>query len=433
MLPLLAVTTLVFYGLGIAIGKNVETNPKKASSFKTLGIIIGLGVLVYFKYLGFMVDQFATLFRSWGLNVGESTFSIVMPIGISFFTFKLMSYVMEVNLGNMAPEKDIVKFGTYVAFFPTILSGPIDRPNKFLPQLDNKRQINPDDLTEGFKRVLWGLFLKMCIADRLSSYTDAVFNNYEHHNATSLIIAAILYLIQMYADFSGYSDMAVGVARMMGLRVTENFKRPFFALNVAEYWRRWHMSLTEWITDYVFKPLTVAFRDFGSFGLYLATLINLVLIGIWHGANWTYALFGLYHGLLLVLFTATDKKRKKFEKKHSLKNNELYKWSNRLLTFCLFCFGAVLFRSESVQSFFSTLSQLGSGFGVPFVDMTAFVLSFPCIIALFVKEFLDEYDKGIRFLYSKKLSVRLISIILLACVIILFGNLDGGSFIYFQF
>ena len=135
MLPLLAVTTLIFYGLGIAIGKNIETNPKKASRYKTLGIIIGLGVLVYFKYLGFMVDQFATLFRSWGMSVGESTFSIVMPIGISFFTFKLMSYVMEVNLGNMAPEKDIVKFGTYVAFFPTILSGPIDRPKPFISQL----------------------------------------------------------------------------------------------------------------------------------------------------------------------------------------------------------------------------------------------------------------------------------------------------------
>ena len=435
MLPLLAVTTLVFYGLGIAIGKNVETNPKKASRFKTLGIIIGLGVLVYFKYLGFMVDQFATLFRSWGLNVGESTFSIVMPIGISFFTFKLMSYVMEVNLGNMVPEKDIVKFGTYVAFFPTILSGPIDRPNKFMPQLDGVRKINADNLSEGLKRILWGMFLKMCIADRIAPWTDAVFNNYAHHNATSIIIASILYLIQMYADFSGYSDMAIGVARVMGLRVTENFNRPFFALNVAEYWRRWHMSLTEWITDYVFKPLTVSFRDWGKWGLYLATIINLVLIGVWHGANWTYALFGLYHGLLLVLFTATDKRRKKFEKKHQLKNNELYKWSNRFLTFVLFAIGAVLFRASSVEAFWGTLAQIPKGFGMFFTEgfIEILVFSVPAIFLLYSKEWLAEYNKDIHFIHSKRTVVEVVSIVLMIAYIIYAGELEGSSFIYFQF
>jgi len=290
MLPLLAVTTLIFYGLGIAIGRNTESNPKKAARYKTLGVIIGLGVLVYFKYLGFMVDQFATLFRSWGMNVEESIFSIVMPIGISFFTFKLMSYVLEVNLGNIKPEKDIIKFGTYIAFFPTILSGPIDRPNKFLPQLDISRKIDADNLSEGLKRILWGMFLKMCIADRIAPWTDAVFNNYAHHNGTTIIVASILYLIQMYTDFAGYSDMAIGVARMMGINVAENFKRPFFAQNIAEYWRNWHITLTQWVTDYVFKPLTVSFRDWGQWGIYLATLINFVLIGAWHGANWTFVL-----------------------------------------------------------------------------------------------------------------------------------------------
>ena len=433
MLPLLAVTTLIFYGLGIGIEKNIESDPKKASRLKVLGIVLGVGVLFYFKYLGFFVNEFATLFRSWGMNVGESTFSIIMPIGISFFTFKLMSYVLEVNLGVMKAERDIVKFGTYIAFFPTILSGPIDRPNVFMPQLDNSRKINPDDLSEGLKRVLWGMFLKMCIADRLASYTDAVFNNYSHHNGTSIIIASILYLIQMYADFSGYSDMAIGVSRVMGLRVTENFRRPFLALNVAEYWRRWHMSLTEWITDYIFKPLTISFRNWGKWGLYLATLINLFVIGIWHGANWTYAFFGLYHGILLVIFTATDKRRKKFEKKHNLKNNELYKWSNRMLTFMLFCFGAVLFRAVTVTDFINTLNQLNSGFGMPFIDITAFALSIPCIALMFAKDYLDEYSETIRFIYSKNPFIEVASIVLLASIIVLFGNLDGGSFIYFQF
>lgn len=435
MLPLLAVTTLIFYGLGIAIGRNMETNPKKAARLKTLGVVIGLGVLVYFKYLGFMVDQFVTLFRSWGMNVGESTFSIVMPIGISFFTFKLMSYVMEVNLGNIKPEKDIVKFGTYIAFFPTILSGPIDRPNKFLPQLDNKRCIDADNLSEGLKRILWGMFLKMCIADRIAPWTDAVFNNYAHHNATTLIIASILYLIQAYTDFAGYSDMAIGVARMMGINVAENFKRPFFAQNIAEYWRNWHMTLTQWVTDYVFKPLTVAFRDWGKWGIYLATIINFVLIGAWHGANWTFVLFGAYHGLLLIAVLALEKKRKKFEKKHNLKKNELYKWSRRLLTFLLCAVGMVLWRSASVGDFFATMAQLGSGFGPMFTGGFFAILTFaiPSIFVAFFDEWLKEYDKKLRFFNNPNVVVRIVSIAIMIAWVIYSGELDGNSFIYFQF
>lgn len=435
MLPLLAVTTLIFYGLGIGIEKNIESNPKKASQLKVLGIVLGVGVLFYFKYLGFFVNEFAALFRSWGLNVGESTFSIIMPIGISFFTFKLMSYVLEVNLGTMKAERDIVKFGTYIAFFPTILSGPIDRPNVFMSQLDKSRKINPDDLSEGLKRVLWGMFLKMCIADRLSPWTDAVFNNYTHHNATSIIVASILYLIQMYADFAGYSDMAIGVSRVMGIRVMENFKRPFFAQNIAEYWRNWHISLTQWCTDYIFKPLTVSFREWGNWGLYLATLINFVIIGAWHGANWTFVLFGVYHGLLLVLVLALDKRRKKFEKKHNLKKNEVYKWSRRIFTFMLCAIGAVLWRANTVGDFFGTIKQLSEGFGPIFGGDIELIISFaiPAIILMFISEWCHEYRQKGYFLHSKYLLMRVLTIIGIIVFISLCGNLNGGQFIYFQF
>lgn len=435
MLPLLAVTTLIFYVLGIGIEKYIESNPKKASQLKVLGIVLGVGVLFYFKYLGFFVNEFAALFRSWGLNVGKSTFSIIMPIGISFFTFKLMSYVLEVHLGAMKAERDIVKFGTYIAFFPTILSGPIDRPNVFIPQLDQPRKINPEDLSEGLKRVLWGMFLKMCIADRITPWTDAVFNNYSHHNATTIIVASVLYLIQMYTDFGGYSDMAIGVARIMGIRVMENFKRPFFAQNIAEYWRNWHISLTQWCTDYIFKPLTVSFRDWYKWGLYLATLINFVVIGAWHGANWTYVLFGVYHGLLLVLVLALDKRRKKFEKKHNLKKNELYKWGRRILTFALCAIGAVLWRANSVGDFFGTMAQLAHGFGPIFKEGFFVVLSyaFPAIILAFFKEWKDEYSWEIHFFHSENVWIRLLSIILMVITIILTAEVNGGSFIYFQF
>ena len=255
MLPLLAIVTGLYYVLGIVIAKNNMAKPKRASWLTTLGVVIGVGVLLYFKYFGFFITEFERLFNAIGIHANVGTFNIIMPIGISFFTFKLMSYPIEVHRENIMPSQDFVQFAAYIAFFPTILSGPIDKPNTFLPQMAKSRNFQEDDFSEGVKRVIWGMFLKMCIADRLSPWTDAILNNYSHHNATSICVAAVLYMIQMYADFSGYSDMAIGVARMMGFRVTENFNRPFFAQNTSEYWRRWHISLTSWITNYIIQKL----------------------------------------------------------------------------------------------------------------------------------------------------------------------------------
>ena len=225
--------------------------------------------------------------------------------------------------------------------------------------------------------------------------------------------------------------MAIGTARMMGIKVTENFLRPFFAQNIAEFWRRWHISLTTWITDYVFMPLNIAFRNIGKTGIYLATLLNLVVIGIWHGANWTYILFGLFHGLMLVVVTACDKKRKKLEKKHGLKKKPLYKYSRMLLTFVLCTIGFLLFRSYSVGQFFSILGRLNSGFGMFFVSW-ALTAILPICILIF-KEYKEENKLKSHFLHSEKLCVQVVSFALLAVFIIYTGALNGGQFIYFQF
>lgn len=427
MVFLLLISTLVFYLLGIwSKGSN-----QRSKLAMVVGVIAGIGTLIYFKYMNFFIEQFSALFNTMGLHTNMSTFNIVMPIGISFFIFKLMSYVIEIHRENIEPEKDFIDFATFVAFFPTIMSGPIDRPNRFIPQLKETRWFKTDDLAEGCKRVLWGLFLKLCIADQLTPYTDSVFNNFYHHNATSIILASFLYSFQLYADFCGYSEMAIGTAKMMGLNVTENFLRPFFAQNIAEFWRRWHMSLTTWITDYVFMPLNIAFRNIGKTGIYLATLLNLVVIGIWHGANWTYILFGLFHGLMLVVVTACDKKRKKLEKKHGLKKKPLYKYSRMLLTFVLCTIGFLLFRSYSVGQFFSILGRLSSGFGMFFVSW-ALTAILPIGILIF-KEYKDENKLNIHFLHSEKLWVQVVSFALLAVFIIYTGALNGGQFIYFQF
>ena len=431
MVPILFIATVIFYGLGNAVSRYNHQNEKLASRLTTLSVILGVGLLIYFKYLNFFIDQFVILFNLLGLHANKVTLNIIMPIGISFFTFKLISYVIEVHREHMEPSKDFVNFATYIAFFPTILSGPIDRPAKFMAQLHESRQSKNSDWAEGLKMVLWGLFLKLCIADQLAPYTDSVLYNYYHHNATSIILACVLYSFQLYADFCGYSRMAIGVGRVMGLEVTENFQRPFFAKNIAEFWRRWHISLTTWITDYVFMPLNIAFRDWGAKGLYFATILNLVIIGAWHGANWTYVLFGLMHGIMLALVTANDKKRKKFEKKHNLKNNALWKYSRMLLTFILVTITFLLFRSFSVSNFFDILGRLNSGFGMFFMSW-ALTAILPIAVMLF-KEYKDENKMNIHFLHSDKTWVQIVSAAGLIVYIIYMGALNGAGFIYFQF
>ena len=257
MLPLLLAVTIIFYFLGKGIGKNAANNPKTAKRLTTIGVVTGVGVLVYFKYLGFLVEQVALLLSTIGLNVHVPTLKILMPVGVSFFTFKLIGYLIEVSRGKITAVGDFISFSTFIAFFPTILSGPIDRAEFFIPQLEKNRKANYEQIIEGLKLILWGLFTKLCIADTVAAYTNAVFNNYTHHSGITIIFASCIYAIQVYADFSGYSNMAIGVARILGLNVAENFNRPFFAQNVSDLWRRWHMSLTTWITDYVFMLLNV--------------------------------------------------------------------------------------------------------------------------------------------------------------------------------
>lgn len=431
MCLLLLTATAVFFGLGIAIDKNNTYNPKRASQFTTLGICLGVGLLVYFKYLNFFINEFSHLLGSFGLNTNWNTFNIIMPLGISFFTFKLIGYVIEVHRENMKPTMDPVAFGTFIAYFPTIMSGPIDNPTKFIPQLESVRLANYNTLTEASKRILWGIFLKMCIADQLSGYTSAVLGCYEHHNATSIILASVLYSFQLYADFAGYSDMAIGVSQIMGIKISENFNRPYFAQNIAEFWRRWHISLTTWITSYVYMPLNIAFRNLGMTGIYLATILNTIIIGAWHGANWTFVMFGLYHGIIIAIVAYLDKPRKKFEKKHNLKRNAFYKYSRITFTFVLWTISLLMFQAKSVGDFFGTIWALGNGFGMPLMDMNKTALLF--IILLLMKEYLNENKSNIHLLHSEKRYIYLGTCFTLGLLIMLFGNVGSNQFIYFQF
>ncbi len=431
--------------MGLAINKvsrfKFQDSGRSLLTPKTLtalGVIIGVGMLLYFKYMNFFIEQFAALLGLMGLHTNWSTFNIIVPIGISFFTFKLIAYVVEVYKGNMEPCRDFVTFAAYIAFFPTIMSGPIDSPKMFIPQLEKPRWWNNEMVLEGLKRVLWGMFLKMCIADKISPYTDSVFNNYYHHSGITIILASVLYTFQIYTDFCGYSEMAIGVSQVMGIKVTENFLRPYFVTNVGDFWRRWHMSLMNWFRDYIYFPLGGS--RCSKARMYWNTMVVFMVSGLWHGANWTFIIWGAYHGVLVCLYKMTRKeegRRRNISRseecgvrsENSIKQS-ISKYGAVLFVFVLVTIGWMVFRCDTFQQFFGMLGRFTAPGGLFFSWALTAIL--PIGIMLF-KELKDEEGWNIHLLHSKNLYVQAVSIALLIVYIFYTGELNGAQFIYFQF
>jgi D-alanyl-lipoteichoic acid acyltransferase DltB (MBOAT superfamily) len=436
MLPLLMVATAAFYFLGIGISRS--KSEKEASWLRALGVVLGVGILFYFKYLNFFIESFAHLFESMGLHTNWHTFNIVMPLGVSFFTFRLISYVIDVYNGEVEPTRDVVEFATYIAFFPCILSGPIDKP-KFISQLHSKREFNYNQPVDGLRQIVWGLFKKMLVADGCAVYVDEVFSSYTEQSGSTLLLAIVFYSIQLYADFSGYSDMAIGVGKLLGFRITRNFNYPYFALNVADFWRRWHMSLTTWVTDYVFTPLNFQFRRWGKAGMILAIIINMLVVGLWHGANLTYILFGIYHGLLFVPLILSGA----FMKKDHLRTNKiglpiLKDFFRMLLTYSLVLIGWIIARSESVGMAWEYICGIcnGSLFTMPMLKIRFYYIPkvvFPCIMV--VVEWLQrEKEHGLELGYDRRFTwLRFLIYFTVLLFTWIYSEPSEATYIYFQF
>lgn len=437
MLPILFGVTVLYYLLGAQIKKEMDkNNRKKASRYVEAGVMIGVGLLLYFKYLNFFAESVAELFMLFGLNVSWSTLNIILPVGVSFFTFKLISYIIEIKRKKTSPAENFLEFATYVSFFPTISSGPIDRPNAFLVQLRNAHGFDYDKAVDGCQQILWGIFTKVVIADNLAAVTSLAWNDYQSQTSSYLILAVLLSPVQVYADFDGYTNMAIGVGKILGFSLTKNFNHPLLARNVSEYWNRWHMSLTSWITDYVFTPLCLRFRDFANIGIMLAITANLVIIGLWHGANWTYAVFGLFHSLLFIpiVYSGQLGKNKKLkEGKYSLP--QLKDFLKMILTYIIIGIGHIIFFAKDISSVYDYLRHMFMG---PWEIEKPFGMSIGILVLLlFVLEWATrkrEYALQIFHRYSEKQMWKLFAVdYLLIALIVWYGNFESNKFIYFQF
>jgi D-alanyl-lipoteichoic acid acyltransferase DltB (MBOAT superfamily) len=439
MIALLLSSTVVFYLLGLGIRSQLDNEEfSKAAWIRTAGVLIGVSILFYFKYLNFFADSVAHLLSSLGMKATWTTLNIVMPVGVSFFTFKLISYVVEVCRERIEPTRDFVSFANYVSFFPTILSGPIDCPKEFLGQMEKRRSIHGDTAIDGFRQILWGMLKKMVVADNLSSFVDSTWMSLDSVSSSVLIFSALIYPIQMYMDFSGYSDMAIGVGKILNIKVRKNFNYPFFVTNIAEYWRRWHMSLTGWLTEYIFMPINVALREWGLSGMITAIMANLFLVGIWHGANWTFAVFGLYHGLLFIplIMSGEFQKKQKVSFKGYIPNGGFL--LKMMGTYLLVAIGLVLFKAPHLAFAWAYVRNIfvadNSIFSLSHLNQYNLVIL--CVVMIL------EWYGFIQFVHKKREYpiqtchyswCTWILDVLIVAVLFLFSSANANQFIYFQF
>jgi alginate O-acetyltransferase complex protein AlgI len=323
-------------------------------------IFINLGILVFFKYFNFFIENFIVLFSNIGINNHESSLKIILPIGISFYTFLSLSYLIDVYKKKMKPTKNLIELSAALSFFPIIFAGPIHRPIYLIPQFKNKRNYDSEKVIDGLRQILWGLFKKVIVAEMCAKTADLAFSNSTIFSGSTLFIGALFYTFQIYADFSGYSDIAIGSARLFGFNIMRNFAYPYFARDISEFWRRWHISLTQWFRDYIFLPVSYSisrkikvytiFRFRTDYLIYsIGILITWSLVGFWHGANWTFIFWGLVNAFLLVSFHISRNIRKKVRKRLRIKKqNKVLIFVETIFTLTITVLVWTIFRSNSI-------------------------------------------------------------------------------------
>lgn len=433
-LSLILFSTIVDYSIGLGLSKQESHKTRKILLWTS--ILVNLGFLGFFKYYNFFLDNFITAFSFFGTKIQANTLNIILPVGISFYTFQTLSYTIDVYKRKLEPTKDFIAFSAFVSFFPQLVAGPIERATNLLPQFYNKRSFDYLKAVDGMRQILWGLFKKIVIADNCAEFANQIFNNSADMNGSTLVLGALFFTFQIYGDFSGYSDIAIGTSRLFGFDLMRNFNFPYFSRDIAEFWRRWHISLSTWFRDYLYIPLG------GSRGGTLMkvrnTFIIFIVSGFWHGANWTFIVWGALNAIYFLPLLLTNNNRNNLEivaqGKYLPSIKELLLI---LITFGLTVFAWIFFRAENIGHAFSYISEILSMslFEIPnFSDMrsalTTIVLT---VVFVFIEWLGREQQFAIQNL-GVKLNRPLRYAMYYAIIIAIFWF--GGKeqqFIYFQF
>ena len=420
---ILGFTIIIDYYAGIKI--EAADQPKTKKNYLVLSLIANIGILAVFKYYNFINDNISGLYNLLGYKNPIPYLKTLLPIGLSFHTFQAMSYTIEVYRGNQKAEKHFGIYALYVMFYPQLVAGPIERPQNILHQFHEKKYFDYERVLSGLRMMLLGFFKKIVIADRLSVYVDSVYGDVGHANFITVFIAIVFFSVQIYCDFSGYSDIAIGAAKVMGYDLMTNFNIPFISKNVTEFWRRWHISLSTWFNDYLFTPLLISKRDWGKKGVVFALIITFLISGLWHGAGWTFLIYGLLHGIAMSFEFLTKKRRLGISKKIS---KGLYNTISCILTFLFVSFAWVFFRAESfgkVKLIFETLFSFHLDFNL--TQLSAEKGPLNLLLSFFVIGLFYFINK----LYKSKWAF-MFSLVTFFLIIIL--SKDGSqTFIYFQF
>lgn len=418
---LLLSSTAITYFAAIGIDHYKQKRTKKM--FLTTSLILNLGILFLFKYYNFAAENITYLLVKCGLSVQMPDFTLLLPVGISFYIFQALGYSIDVYRGNTPVERNFFTYALFVSFFPQLVAGPIERSTNLLPQFKKKHLFSYENAMTGLHLMVWGYFLKLVLADRCALYVDPIFNNVDKHNGGSYLLASLFFPFQIYGDFAGYSLTAIGAAKIMGFNLMENFRRPYFSTTITEFWHRWHISLSTWFKDYVYIPL--GGNRVSTFRCYTNIMITFIISGIWHGANWTFIVWGTIHGALQCF-----EKMLGWNKRH-WKGFE--KFSHWAVTFIIVCLAWIFFRTNNISEAFSIITGIFTNFGVPYMRVADFLAIAMALILLAIKESIDEYGWKIRISNSPYWLVRHVYITSMIAYIILFGVLNGDQFIYFQF
>ena len=430
-LLLIALTSLCSYISGALVRNDRRLRGGKYSKFYTIAnVTINLLILGVYKYYDFFAESLVESFSTIGIQLNISSLNLILPVGISFYTFQALSYTIDVYKGKIEPTKSIVAFFAFISFFPQLVAGPIERATNLLPQFLNSRQFDYSKAVDGTKQILWGLFKKMVVADNCADLVNTVWDTYAEHNSMMLIVAAILFAFQIYGDFSGYSDIAIGTARLFGINLKRNFNYPYFSRNVAEFWKRWHISLNTWFVDYIYIPLGGS-RE-GKVKQFRNTVIIFLTSGLWHGANWTFVCWGAYHALLFLPLMLMGKSKSFTETVAEGRILPTIKESASLLfTFFLVVIGWIIFRANSISEFIDYIGHIFTN--VSIAESTKYPRNTFIFIGilLLVEWFNRTKQYGLQFSLPKRWMRWSLYIVIALAILTQAGH--QTQFIYFQF